>query len=126
MKHHPDKAAILARVSGTRAILVEDLSGLGNALNLPGRLRTSVQLHPTAWIAGAVALGIAASSLLRRNGQGRGVARWRPMLLGAFGFLGNRLLTLSLPTLTELIESEVTRWMAGRQSAPPESTSKQG
>ncbi len=126
MKPTPDKAAILARVAGTRAILVEDLSGLGSALDLPGRLRSSFQLHPAAWIAGALALGVTASSLFRRNGREGGIARWRPMILGAFGFLGNRLLTLSLPTLTELIESEVTRWIDRRQHTPKEPTSNQG
>ncbi len=126
MKSTPDKATILARISGTRAILAEDISGLGNALDLPGRLRTSFRHHPTAWIAGAVALGVVTSSLFRRNGQGGGFARWRAMFLGAFGFLGNRVLTMSLPTLTAVIESEVTRWIDRRQSAQTESASKEG
>jgi hypothetical protein len=45
------------------------------------------------------------------------LASWRPMLLGTFGFLGNRALTLSLPALRDVFETELNRWLERRSSA---------
>ncbi len=120
MKENPDKTALLARIAGTRATLGEDLGSLGAALDVPGRLRSSIRLHPVVWIAGAVALGFAASALFRGEGKGNGITRWRPMILGALGFLGNRLVTVSLPALQTMLEGEVSRWIERRRAVPTE------
>lgn len=124
MKPHPDKAALLDRVAGTRAALADDLTSLGSALgstfDLRSRVRSSFGRHPLVWIAGAVVLGVAVSTLFRKRGAGGGFSKWRPMLLGGLGFLGNRLISLSLPALQQLVETEVTRWISRRQTQRPE------
>lgn len=110
-----DKNELLARVSSTRTALVGDLGGLGHALDVPSRIRSSFRLHPIAWVGGAVAVGVAAAMLFRKNGKGGGLSQWRPMLLGTLGFLGNRALTLSMPALGEILETEVNRWLNRRR-----------
>ena len=112
-----DKSELLARVSSPRTTLVGDLSGLGHALDVPSRRRSSFRLHPLAWVGGAVGVGVVVAALFRKGGKGGGFSQWRPMLLGTLGFLGNRALTLSMPALGEILETEVNRWLGRRR--PP-------
>jgi hypothetical protein len=112
-----DKSELLARISSTRTALVGDLSGLGHALDVPSRLRSSFRLHPLAWVGGAVVVGVAVAALFRKGGKGGGLSQWRPMVLGALGFLGNRALTLSMPALGEVMETELNRWLERRRPA---------
>lgn len=112
-----DKNALLARIASTRTRLGEDLEGIAHALDVPSRLRSSFRLHPLAWVAGAVGFGVLVATLFRRGGNGGGLSQWRPMLLGTLGFLGNRALTLSLPALGGLLETELNRWLARRRPA---------
>lgn len=118
MNPSSEKMALLARVSSTRAELSLDLEGLGHALDVPGRIRSSFRLHPVAWVAGAVGAGIAAAALFRKGGKG-GLASWRPMVLGALGFVGNRAMALTLPGLVELFETELGRWLDRRRGGTP-------
>jgi len=121
-----DKSELLARISSTRTALVGELSGLGHALNVPSRLRSSFRLHPLAWVGGAVTLGVAVAMLFRKGGKGGGLSQWRPMLLGTLGFLGNRALTLSMPALGEILETEVSRWLERRRPVSTEAGSREG
>jgi hypothetical protein len=118
MNPSSEKSALLARVSSTRTVLSGDLEGLGQAFDVPSRIRSSFRLHPLAWVGGAAAVGVAAAMLFRKGGKGGALAPWRPMLLGTLGFLGNRALTLSLPALREVFETELSRWLE-RRNAPP-------
>lgn len=117
MNSPTDKGALLARIASTRASLHRDLDELGHALDVPNRLRSSFRLHPLAWVAGAVGAGILAAIFFRRNGKGGALSQWRPMLLGTLGFLGNRALTLSLPALRDVLDTELTRWLDRRRSS---------
>lgn len=121
-----DKSELLARISSTRTALVGELSGLGHALDVPSRLRSSFRLHPLAWVGGAVTLGVAVAMLFRKGGKGGGLSQWRPMLLGTLGFLGNRALTLSMPALGEILETEVSRWLERRRPVSTEAGSREG
>lgn len=91
-----------------------------HALDVPSRLRSSFRLHPVAWVAGAVGVGVLVATLFRRGGNGSGTSQWRPLLLGTLGFLGNRALTLSLPALGGLLEAELNRWLFRRRPAADE------
>lgn len=115
-----EKSELLARVSSTRTALVGDLSGLGHALDVPSRLRSSFRLHPLAWVGGAVGVGVVVAALFRKGGKSGGFSQWRPMLLGTLGFLGNRALTLSMPALGEILETEVNRWLGRRRPSGSE------
>ena len=115
-----DKSELLARISSTRTALVGELSGLGHALDVPSRLRSSFRLHPLAWVGGAVAVGVVVAALFRKGGKRGGLSQWRPMLLGTLGFLGNRALTLSMPALGEILETEVNRWLGRRRPSGSE------
>jgi len=121
-----DKSVLLARVSSTREVLAGDLEGLGRAFDVPSRIRSSFRLHPIAWVGGAVAVGVAAAMLFRKGGKGGGLSQWRPMLLGTLGFLGNRALTLSLPALRELFETELNRWLERHRPVSTEAGSREG
>jgi hypothetical protein len=121
-----DKSELLARVSSTRTVLVGDLSSLGHALDVPSRIRSSFRLHPLAWVGGAVALGVVVATLFRKGGEGGGLSQWRPMLLGTLGFLGNRALTLSMPALRELFETELNRWLERRRPVSTEAGPREG
>lgn len=126
MNPSPEKAALLARVSSTRAALSIDLEGIGHALDVPGRIRSSFRLHPVAWVAGAVGVGIAVAALFRKGGKGGSLASWRPMLMGALGFVGNRALALTLPGLVEILETELSRWLDRRRPAPAPAAAQEG
>ena len=115
-----DKNALLARIASTRTTLGEDFEGIAHALDVPSRLRSSFRLHPVAWVAGAVGVGVLVATLFRRGGNGSGRSQWRPLLLGTLGFLGNRALTLSLPALGGLLEAELNRWLVRRRPAADE------
>jgi hypothetical protein len=52
-----------ARIASTRHALAEDLEGIGEALDVTSRLRSSFRLHPLAWVAGAVGVGMLAATL---------------------------------------------------------------
>jgi hypothetical protein len=116
-----NRSAIALLIASTRNALVEDLEGIGEALDVTSRLRSSFRLHPLAWVAGAVGVGVLAATLFRR-GQGGGFAQWRPMLLGTLGFLGNRALTASLPAIGTVLETELNRWLARRRPAATDAT----
>lgn len=126
MNPSTDKSALLLRVASTRVALASDLEGLGNAFDVPSRLRSSFRLHPLAWVGGAVAVGAAAASLFRRDGKGGGLAKWRPLVLGSLGFLGNRALSLSLPALRDLAETELNRWLERRRPANDMAQTQEG
>lgn len=126
MNPSPEKTALLARVSSTRAALSLDLEGIGHALDVPGRIRSSFRLHPVAWVAGAVGVGIAAAALFRKGGKGGRLASWRPMLMGALGFVGNRAMALTLPGLVEILETELSRWLDRRRPAPSPAAGQEG
>lgn len=121
----PDKALILSRIAETRVSLAEDCGRLAEVLDVPSRVRRSFRLHPLAWVSASVAVGALLGSFLRRGGRhttpGEGWAGLRPLILGAMGYAGNQLMTLSLPALKELLEAELLRWTQRRQATPPPS-----
>lgn len=124
----PDKAALIARIAETRTFLGEDLAGLGRTFDVPDRLRRSFHSHPVAWVSSAIALGAVAGSFLRRGlrpgkggKEGDGIAGLRPLILGALGYVGNQLMTLSLPAVKDLVEAELLRWTRHRSDPAPSS-----
>lgn len=119
----PDKAALIARIAETRAFLGEDLAGLGRIFDVPDRLRRSFRSHPLVWVSSAVAIGAVAGSFLRRGFRsgkgGEGLGGLRPLVLGALGYVGNQLMTLSLPAVKDLVEAELLRWTRHRSDPAP-------
>ncbi len=60
-----DRLILLGAMSRSR--LGSEIGSLKEQLDVPARIRSSLKQHPTGWLLGAVASGLAASLLFRRQ-----------------------------------------------------------
>lgn len=107
MSRSREKADLIARLEASRTALGQDLSQMGESLDLPRRLRLSVRRHPVGWIGGGVALGAIASMLLRPGRRGEGS---RGSFLGGASDLAHQLLQFSLLPLSQFLAAELDRF----------------
>jgi len=58
---------LIALSAASRSFLGEEALAAKQRFDIPARLRTSLKQHPTGWLMGSLASGLAASLLFRRE-----------------------------------------------------------
>jgi hypothetical protein len=108
----PDKLALLAEIAATRVELRDASEHLRAAMDVPSRVRRSVQQHRARWIGGATAAALLLV-VLRRRKKVVYVERSTGDFLGAAGKAGMVLtglklvLSLAKPVLGELAKTRL-------------------
>jgi len=63
----PAIEALLRQSEAARRRLAYDIAALRHQVDVPARLKESLQLHPTGWIGGSLAAGLLTSMAFRRR-----------------------------------------------------------
>lgn len=103
----------LAEVS--RSCLGDEVSALKRRLDVPSRIRASLSDHPTSWLFGSLASGLAASLMFRRRPAPAVVKKSRGMV----GILLGVGLTAARPLLKVWLTNQVGRWLSDSSSNAP-------
>jgi len=101
-KHSAEVEALIRRLEASREGLGEHLTDLRQKLDVPARIKGSVQGKPWLWFGGSLGLGYVASRALRRPKKAKKKNKW-------LGFLLTTGFTIFKPTLTRVITSELQR-----------------
>lgn len=125
LPENPEIQRLIRLGAASRACLESEAAALRRRLDVPARLRGSLRTHPTAWLFGSLASGLAASFLFRRKPAEEKKRRGFPgMLLGLT-------LTAARPIAKVWLADQLKHWLAGqsmsagllRQSSHPSSKS---
>jgi hypothetical protein len=117
-RKHSEKAEIerLIRLSANaRSCLGNEASALRRRLDFPARVRSSLAAHPTSWLFGSLASGLAASLLFRR----RPVAKIQRKGRGLFGVILGLTLTAARPLAKVWLTQQLARWASQAAITPP-------
>lgn len=117
----------LIRLSeASRSYLDAEATALKHRLDVPARIRGSLAQHPTSWVFGSLASGLAASLMFRRK-PAAAVKKRR----GIPGVLLGLTLTAARPLVKVWLADQANRWITGASSglsmpsfSKPDSTSK--
>jgi len=97
----------LIRLSANaRSCLGNEASALRRRLDIPARVRSSLAAHPTSWLFGSLASGLAASLLFRR----RPVAKIQRKGRGLLGVILGLTLTAARPLAKIWLTQQLARW----------------
>jgi hypothetical protein len=118
----------LIRLSeASRSCLDAEATALKHRLDVPARIRGSLAQHPTSWVFGSLASGLAASLMFRRKPAAAAGKKRR----GIPGVLLGLTLTAARPLVRVWLADQANRWLTGASSglsipsfSKPESTSK--
>ncbi|MDP3849436.1 MAG: hypothetical protein Q8Q59_02955 [Luteolibacter sp.] len=100
----------LAEVS--RSCLGNEAAALKRRFDVPSKIRESLSGHPTSWLFGSLASGLAASLMFRRR-PAPAVAKKSSGMIGMLLGVG---LTAARPLLKVWLTNQVGRWLAAHSS----------
>ena len=112
--------------AASRSVLDREASALRHRLDVPSRIRGSLKQHPTGWLVGSLASGLAASLIFRRKPSIDKKRRGIP------GVLLGLTLTAARPLAKVWLTNQLKDWVAGTTAtnltgflqSRPSSTSK--
>jgi hypothetical protein len=111
-----EKAEIerLIRLSeNARSCLENEAARIKQRFDIPARIRGSLRAHPTSWLFGSLASGLAASLLFTRR---------KPAVKtkhrGVTGMLLGLTLTAARPLAKVWLSNQAARWLAQASAAP--------
>lgn len=110
----------LTRLSeASRACLGREISTLKHRLDVPARLKDSLKSHPTGWLFGSLASGLAASLLFRRKRQAPVAAKkHRSLPVALLGLT----LTAIRPFAKVWLADQVKNYLSGNSVFAPSPT----
>ena len=114
----PEILKLLQVADLSRSLLADEAERLRQRLDVPARLRDSLKNHPTTWLFGSLAAGMAASFAFRRKPRVEQKRKGFPAAL-----LGLTL-TAARPLAKVWLANQAKRWVlaappAPRQDGPP-------
>jgi len=115
---HSEKVEVerLIRLSANaRARLGNEAAALRRRLDFPARVRSSLAAHPTSWLFGSLASGLAASLFFRRRPAAKAKHKGR----GIFGVLLGLTLTAAKPLAKVWLTQQLARWATQYVESPP-------
>lgn len=104
----PEIARLIRQSEISRAYLGSEAVALRQRLDVPARIRGSLKEHPTGWLFGSVASGLAASLLFRRKPAAPKKPRGIP------GVLLGLTLTAARPLVKVWLADQLKLWLAGK------------
>jgi hypothetical protein len=117
-RKHSEQAQVerLIRLSAaSRGRLGVEVAAIKHRFDIPSRIRGALSAHPTTWLFGSMASGMAASLFFRR----RPAAKSKLPGGGIFGTLLGLVLTAAKPVAKVWLSQQLARWAAHAASAPP-------
>lgn len=113
-QENPEIQRLILLSQASRSFLGEEIIALRHKLDVPARLRDSLKNHPSTWLFGSLASGLAASLLFRRRPA---VAKKRR---GIPGTLLGLTLTAARPLAKVWLTDQLKNWIS--QASPPAPT----
>lgn len=105
---------LIRRIGQSRSAVDHHARTLRDKLDVPTRIKSSLNSNPLAWFGGSVGVGLLTSWILRRPKKTQKRRGWSGLLLGT-------LFTLAKPTVQSVITSELQRRFIGHpRTLPPE------
>lgn len=106
----------LIRLSeSARASLEIEAERIKQRFDIPARIRGSLSAHPTSWLFGSLASGLAASVLFSRRGK----TVVKPRQRGIAGMLLGLTLTTARPLAKAWFSNQVEKWLRHASANPP-------
>lgn len=118
---HPEISRLIRQSEISRAYLGSEAVALRQRLDVPARIRGSLKEHPTGWLFGSLASGLAASLFFRRKPATPKKPRGFP------GVLLGLTLTAARPLVKVWLADQLKLWLAGKTpsfGALPHASSK--
>ena len=103
----PEILRLVHLAEQSRALLGEEASRLRQKLDLPSRMRDSLRNHPSSWLFGSLATGLAASFAFRRRPAAT-VKKRRGIPATLLGLT----LTAARPIAKVWLAGQAKRWLA--------------
>lgn len=109
LSRHQEIELLIRSSETARAYLSAEVHTLKDKLDVPARLRDSLRSHPTGWLFGSVASGLAASLLFRRKTAAAGPKKSRSLYASLLGLT----LTAAQPLAKIWLSGQVKNYLAG-------------
>lgn len=121
MDRKPSEKAEIERLirlsESARACLGSEAVRIKARFDVPARIRGSLSAHPTSWLFGSLASGLAASLLFSRRHNKPPAAK--PNRRGVAGMLLGLTLTAARPLAKVWLSDQVGRWLRQSSANPP-------
>lgn len=108
LPEHPEIERLIRQSEISRAYLGSEIVALRQRLDVPARIRGSLKEHPTGWLFGSVASGLAASLFFRRKPAPAKKPRGIP------GVLLGLTLTAVRPLVKVWLGDQLKLWLSGK------------
>jgi len=113
----PEINRLIRLAEEARSTLSVEVVSLKRRLDFPSRVKSSVRSHPTGWIGGGLALGLAFSTLFRR----KKVKPEKVAKRGLFGFLLTLVIAAARPAAQVWLTGQVRRYVGMKFGGYPPS-----
>ena len=110
---HPEILRLVRLGEVSRALLENEADKLRRKLDVPSRIRGSLKDHPSSWLFGSLATGLAASLLLRRSPAP--VKKHRGFTATLMGLT----LTAARPLAKVWLADQLKHWIASQSAKQP-------
>jgi len=111
---NPEVEALLRRSETARRRLAYDLAMLKHRVDVPARVKESLQTHPTGWLGGSLVTGLIASLALRRRKPKKTTTEEKVRKAGLTGLLLTAGGALVRPMVKSLVTGYLQKALAGR------------
>jgi hypothetical protein len=115
----PKIDALLRRSETARRRLAFDLGELKHRVDVPARLKESLQMNPSRWLGGSLVAGLVSSFVLRRRKPKAVPLEKKVQRAGLAGLALTAGGALVRPILTSLVKGYLQRTLASRLGPPP-------
>ncbi len=113
LPENPEILRLVRLSEASRSLLESEAGRLRKKLDVPARLRDSLKQHPSSWLFGSVATGLAASFLFRRRPAAEKKRR------GITSTMLGLTLTAARPLAKVWLADQLKHWIAGSQGSRP-------
>jgi hypothetical protein len=115
----PTIDALLRRSETARRRLAYDIGELKHRVDVPARLKESLQMNPSRWLGGSLVAGLVSSFMLRRRKPRAAPLEKKVQRAGLTGLALTAGGALVRPMLTSLVKGYLQRTLASRLATPP-------
>jgi hypothetical protein len=113
LPENPEIQRLIRLSEASRSCLESEVITLRHRLDVPARIRGSLKEHPSTWLFGSLASGLAASLMFRRKPAAVKKRRGIP------GVLLGLTLTAARPLAKVWLADQLKHWVAGISPAQP-------
>lgn len=96
---------LIRMADASRSVLGGEVLALKHKLDVPSRVKHSLKSHPTGWLFGSLASGLAASLLFRRGGSPKSPKKRRSFPVATLGLILTLVRPFAKVWATDLLKS---------------------